>query len=736
MLRTKRRRALVLMGRLLLALSLMLPFLSGATVGMAAMGETKPVDMEFVNASLVQVLQMLAESAGYNVLLDDSVQGAVTFTLRDVRPLEALELVTSLKGYSFQIVGNTIVVGAAVRAPSPPPSPIEVELYRVQHVSLDGAANLVRELYPDLNVIVDPGTGSLILRGPGGPVSEASAFLLNYDRPTTRALQFQSASVEAILWELAGRAQWNLVIEGGLQGDLTANLEGMDFKDALELVGDAAGLHYRLNDKVLFVSQPVPEAVPEPSKEIAIFRLDHINANKTAQTLSSIYPDLDVDVNDATRTLTVAGTGQDLAAASKLLRQLDVPSRQVIVEARLEEIHINALERLGVEWDMPTFRGDDGAASAALTWSPTDLKAVLDALAEQGSSNILASPKIAAIDGEMAHILIGDRVPILIRSTDTDGRVTEAIEFFEAGIMLEITPIIGGDNSVTLDIFTEVSSITGRTPDGIPELRTREASTRVRVQDGQPLVIGGLIEEQMMQGRTGIPFLGDLPLLGRLFSRTVEEELQTEMVIFLIPHIVHDGPESVSTTSSATSDSSAGSPNTASVSGSIEARTGFQGASGQKDAGVPGLTRSSDSKKSQERRIAWTDPVAAVQGAYDFRLEKRVDQNGFLTGLYVSAGADGISYGGNIGFRHYLSEMGGIVPWAGVDGEYLTSSDGSDRGYSFAAAAGIGIREANPLLVELFGQYTLASESLNLPSSRLPARWEGLRIGLRLGWEY
>lgn len=730
MLRLKRPRPVQTAVVWALAFGLLFTSVAGIPVlaASSAAEESASINMEFSNASLVQVLQMLAEAAGYNVLLDDTVQGAVTFTLRDVRPLEAFELITSLKGYSYRVAGNTLVVGAAVQAPAAAPPPVEVELYRVQHVSLDGAANLLRELYPNLHVIVDSGTSSLILRGEKSLVGEASAFLVNYDRPTDRALQFQRASVETILWELADRARWNLVIEGELQGDLTANLEGMAFQDALALVGDAAGLHYRLSEKVLFVSQPVPEAVPEPSKEIAIFRLDHINADKTAQTLSSMYPNLDVDVNEVTRTLTVAGAASDLSAATRLLRQLDVPRRQVIVEARLEEINVDAMYQFGADWGQ-----DRGVLSASgidplvLSWDPSSLMARLEALNREGLSKILASPKLAALDGEPATILIGDRVPLILQSVDDDGRISETIEFIEAGIRLRIVPTIGDDDSVTLEIDSEVSSITAKTDQGVPEIRTREMDTVVRVRNGQPLAIGGLIKEDERERMQGLPFLGDLPILGRLFSSKATEIEQSEMVIFLIPHIVHDGPEPASS-----------------------AAAGPQGADARDSGGEGGgqaarqevvldgsiLARSSARNEPEERGVVWADPVAVVQGAYDFRMERRVDSNGFLTGLYVSPGAHGISYGGNVGFRRYFPEVGGLAPWAGLDGEYLTSADGLDRGYTFSANAGIGTRDAEPLLVEFFGQYTLAAEGLNLPSSKLPARWEGLRVGLRVGWEY
>lgn len=701
----------------------------------AAAEAAEAVDMEFSNASLVQVLQMLAESAGYNVLLDDTVQGKITFTLRDVKPMEALDLVTGITGYKYEIVGNTIVVGSSAKFPEPTPVVTDVALVAIQDVALDRAADLVRELYPGIGVIKDSDTRTLILRGEKPVVAEAQSFLAGYDRPTDRALQFQGASVDTILWELAGRAKWNLVIEGQLQGQLTANLDGMDYVDALGLIGDAAGLHYRLSERVLFVSQPDGEELLDKAKEVALFRLDYVNSEKTAETLRAMYPELEVDVNELSRTLTVAGEADDLTAATQLVRQLDVPRPQVLIEARVEEIHVDALQRLGLEWELPSFMGEGTPDAFALTWSPAALRALLDALSDQGTSKILASPKLAAVDGESADILIGDRIPIMIRGVDAEGRAIEMIEFIEAGIKMEIVPTVARDGSVMLTIFTQVSSITGFTAQNVPEIRTREASTTVRLQDGQPLIIGGLIQEEERQRLSGIPFLSDLPLLGRLFSRNVDETIQTEMVIFLIPHIVHDNAFSGHSGAGGTSNLTEG-------GGAEQASAPSPGSAGD-SGGYPGLPSLQEllakrlREPVDELSVAWFD-VTNLAGykVLDVEFERRRDGRSLLTDVYLGDTAAGLAWGAGLSTRRYGEAMAGVTPWAGVGVEYVQPSGGDDSGFIVSAQAGVGTGEGAPLHLELYGKYSIAGGGLSLPSDNLPARDEGLWTGLRLGWQY
>src|SRR5690606_30170717 len=137
---------------------------------------------------------------------------------------------------------------------------------------------------------------------------------------------------------------------------------------------------------------------------------------------------------------------------------------------------------------------------------------------------------VAAVEDHAADILIAERSPIVVESRDSDGQVSQSVEFIEAGIRLELIPSVDRDDYITLDIFTEVSSVTQWTSAGLPELRTREVRTRVRVRDGQPLVIGGLVEQSQKAEEESLQFLGELPLVGGLFGDRKSTRLNSSHV--------------------------------------------------------------------------------------------------------------------------------------------------------------------------------------------------------------
>ena len=132
---------------------------------------------------------------------------------------------------------------------------------------------------------------------------------------------------------------------------------------------------------------------------------------------------------------------------------------------------------------------------------------------------------------------MGDRVPIVL--TDEEGRST--LEFLESGINLQVTPRISEDDYITIVVEPEVSTFIWRADTVYPQIRTREAQTTVRVKSGQPFVMGGLLQEQENEAIKRIPFLGELPILGKLFQWKETKNGSTEMTIFVIPRIVRDG---------------------------------------------------------------------------------------------------------------------------------------------------------------------------------------------------
>jgi general secretion pathway protein D len=169
--------------------------------------------------------------------------------------------------------------------------------------------------------------------------------------------------------------------------------------------------------------------------------------------------------------------------------------------------------------------------------------AVLSLIAQTSDVSVVSRPVVIAQNNEEARILVGTQQPFvqLSRSLPTDGAVRDqVIQYRDVGTQLTIRPTINPDGYVSLNVLQEVSTATSEIQFDAPVIGTREASTRLLVMDGHTAVLGGLIEQGQEWSRTGIPILKDIPLLGSLFGSTRTMDTQTELILFLTPHVLRD----------------------------------------------------------------------------------------------------------------------------------------------------------------------------------------------------
>ena len=240
----------------------------------------------------------------------------------------------------------------------------------------------------------------------------------------------------------------------------------------------------------------------------------------------------------------------------QILADLDKPVPQVLIKVLVAEVTHEKSVDLGVEFSLLNIR-ESGLGSTLLTdfgvanqtgglivrTIEKDVEATLRALEEVGKLEVLSRPYILTSNNQPAIITIGEEVPFIrnTRVTET-GQTINTIEYEDIGIILEVTPHINPDGLVIMDVKPEISAITGKT---VPISETvnasvfakRSAECRVAIRDGQTIVIGGLIEDQKRDIIKQVPLLGDIPLLGYLFRRTVKETRKTELLIFLTPHV-------------------------------------------------------------------------------------------------------------------------------------------------------------------------------------------------------
>jgi len=265
------------------------------------------------------------------------------------------------------------------------------------------------------------------------------------------------------------------------------------------------------------------------------------------------------EADDNTNSLLTMTSSKNYAKIKPIIEQLDRRLGQVLIKVLFAEItHSDALD-LGVEFSILNLRSDGdstlfstdfgiAAESSGLVVRAVegDLTATLRALQEVGRLNILSRPYILTRDNQTATITVGEEVPFITNTRTTEtGQTINTIQYEDIGIILEVTPSINPEGLVIMDVKPEISTTTPKT---VPISETvdaavfakRSSQTRVEVRDGQTIVIGGLVEDQLSEEVEKVPLLGDIPLAGLLFRRTVKEKTKTELLIFLTPYVAID----------------------------------------------------------------------------------------------------------------------------------------------------------------------------------------------------
>jgi general secretion pathway protein D len=264
--------------------------------------------------------------------------------------------------------------------------------------------------------------------------------------------------------------------------------------------------------------------------------------------------------DESNNAILVYGTPREYAVIEDALRKLDVPPLQVLIEAAITEVSLTDDLRFGLQWNFI-----EGNENAVLTESGTgtglvrdvpgfsflfgntgSLTGVLNALEGKTKVNVVSAPKLVVINNGTANLQVGNQVPVLTQSsTSTIGEnspVINGIEYRDTGVILNIVPRVNESGLVLLDITQEVSDVLSSRASGSgidsPVISTRKISTRVAVQDGEVLALGGLIRNIQSRDKTGIPFLSQIPIIGGLFGRQEKTTDKIELVILLKPRVI------------------------------------------------------------------------------------------------------------------------------------------------------------------------------------------------------
>lgn len=437
-------------------------------------GEEKLFSFDFRDAEVKDALLALAKVAGVNMVVDDSVTGTISVSFENLTFDQALGYIITMRGLGQIKLGNNIVV-AKRNILEENFGLLETRRFELKYIDLDKAKEtLGLVVQGEGRIITDQSSRAIIVKGRQEELNQVEEMLKEIDCP-----------LEVKTFYLSN----NLYRE---EEDLE------NIKNLLKIV------------------------VPEEER-------------------------LGFDAGQ--KAIVVKGTPEEIEAASRLLNNLDRKRPQIMVDVKLVEIDRQKVKDLGFTWEVGGVTGAIafGELSLGGTMERQDLVEVtLNALTRENKAHLVGNPRILTLSGEKATITVGDRVPYRnIQGVDEAGHVIPGgVEFLDVGVKLEVTPLLTEDQMILVEVKPEVSSSSEREyylagqryTD--PQVKTRLAETTARLKSGETLVIGGLIRSEDIENITRIPILGEIPLIGELFVLHNKTHEETELIIFITPHII------------------------------------------------------------------------------------------------------------------------------------------------------------------------------------------------------
>jgi type IV pilus secretin PilQ/predicted competence protein len=384
-------------------------------------------------------------------------------------------------------------------------------------------------------------------------------------------LDAEDAYLPTVLKILAEKGDLNIVTGPGVTaGRLSIHMKDVPIDQAVNLVVRAAGLAYeRIGNSILVAD--AKSLKDETGLSSYVVDLKYADARDVQAAIKNLADQVQID--PGTNRLIVVTSPRVIAEIRNIVQTLDVPARQVMLEARVVEVSTDDTKRLGIDWEQLSRQGvvfvegnyDSSFGSGSqlsnlkvfkntpgthdifklnnFTRDAQVYRLAIDLLIRNGNARVLANPKIAVLNGREASILIGSRIPYTVSGTIFAGGAaapTQTIQREEVGIKLRITPLINADGYITTTINPEVSSVIGfqGVNSDLPVVATRQASTTVRLKDGNSVIIGGLLSEEKTTTVTKLPILGSIPVLGYLFQHQSIVTSKKDLVIEVTPRIL------------------------------------------------------------------------------------------------------------------------------------------------------------------------------------------------------
>lgn len=385
------------------------------------------------------------------------------------------------------------------------------------------------------------------------PATAVSSTVAPLGAPTS--FVFRDTPIAELFEMISRHERVNIMLGKGVTGNVAVSLYDMTPRQAIFAIAEAGGYQVLTRENGYMIVNPADGAAAgapvSANMEVRALKVLYSEPQLVADILSKhVGRGGKVTVLPSRRTLIVEDTPEGMARIVALLREIDTQPQQIMIEAKILEITLDENENFGIEWNK-VFSGDGvnriGTSRLLERTTPglvfnfvnSNVDVFLNALNNKGRVRTLATPKLLTLENQEATTNIGDKLGY--RVTTTINNVTsETIEFLETGVILRVTPSVDADGRIALRVRPEVSS--GTLLGGIPSKKTTEVNTQLVADNGQSILIGGLIKATSGQRRIGVPLLGDVPVVGKLFSNNEQSGTLTETIVLITPRIVPTRP--------------------------------------------------------------------------------------------------------------------------------------------------------------------------------------------------
>jgi len=382
-----------------------------------------------------------------------------------------------------------------------------------------------------------------------------------FKRPVT--LQFRDATLRMVLEAISRAGNINVILDRDVKADTRTTLFVKDatIEDALDVVLLQNQLEKRVLNSNSLLVYPATAAKQKELAELKIrtFQLSNVDVGFMANIVKTMLKTKDIVTDAKSNTLVMRDTPEAIALAERLVAANDQADPEVMLEVEVLEVSSTHASEIGLKLptsftlSTPTAGADGsgltlGALRAlgrnSLLASP--LSASLNLMLQDGDTNILARPRIRTRNKEKARVLVGDKLPVItnIISPQQAGQanvLTGSIQYVDVGIKLEVEPQVYADGDVGIKLNLEVSNVSDTivTQGGRAyQIGTRSAQTSLRLHDGETQILAGLISDADRQAAQKVPAIGQLPVLGRLFSNHTDDSSKREIVLSITPHII------------------------------------------------------------------------------------------------------------------------------------------------------------------------------------------------------